>query len=139
MEEQEVQDSLRILGKLFEEYRQINPNNLRQGYPQELKKRLVHLLKKGVNKNKLLQVTKISPPTLSIWIQQYNKENIDLPNPKELKIIENLSDTGINIKTARVESIIEKYCAKINTKNGISIELTEQGLLLSLNTLFGAV
>ena len=66
---------------------------------------------------------------------QYEKEDINLPTPKELKLITDSPD--LNTKITEIEKTIEKYCAKINMNNGISIELTEHGLLLSLNTLWG--
>jgi hypothetical protein len=117
----------------------INQDKLRQGYPQELKKRVLFLLKNGVDKNELINVTKISSPTLSTWISQYEDEDeeVDLPVPKELKITADHSD--IKVKDPLLNKIIDKYCAKINVNNGMSIELTEEGLILSLNTLCDAV
>jgi hypothetical protein len=134
-----IQDNLISIGKLFENYRRINQDKLRQGYPQELKKRVLFLLKNGVDKNELINVTKISSPTLSTWISQYEDEDeeVDLPVPKELKITADHSD--IKVKDPLLNKIIDKYCAKINVNNGMSIELTEEGLILSLNTLCDAV
>lgn len=137
MECQTTQENLRYLGKLFEDYRRINLNKLRNGYPQELKNRFFLLLENGVHKSELLKVTKISPPTLSCWIDHYKKENISLAPAKELKIIEENPD--LKSKIDPHENQIEKYCAKINMTNGISIELTEQGLLLSLKKIMVAV
>ena len=133
MERQGIQDNLISIGKLFENYRRINQDKLRQGYPQELKKRVLFLLKNGADKNELIHVTKISPPTLSTWISQYEDEEVELPAPKELKITADHSD--IKVKDPSLNKITDKYCAKINVNNGMSIELTEQGLILSLNTL----
>ena len=60
MEHQSIEENLISIGKLFENYRRINSDKIRQGYPQELKKRTIFLLKNGVDKNELIQVTKIS-------------------------------------------------------------------------------
>ncbi len=131
---QTKEENLKSIGKLFENYRRLNQDRLRQGYPQELKKKFMLLLKRGVSRAELGKITKISPSTLHTWIYQSEKEDINLPTPKELKLITDYSDLT---KTTKIEEIIEKYCAKINMNNEISIELTEHGLLLSLNTLWG--
>ncbi len=137
MESQSIKANLKSVGQLFESYRRINPNKIKRGYPNELKNRVIFLMKNGVDKNTLLEVTKISPPTLNAWISQQNETNIDLPSPKELKIIEDIPDSKVKITLSK--NISDKYCAKINVNNGMSIELTEQGLLLSLNILCGVV
>lgn len=135
MEFQCIKDSLRALGKLFENYRQINPEKIKKGYPKELKNRLLFLIKNGAKKRDVLEITKISPPTLSTWLSEQEEYELDLPAPKELKVILNHSEE--KSKVEEIEKIVEKYCAKINLDNGNSIELTEQGLLLSLKTLIG--
>jgi len=132
-----VQENVNSLGKLFESHRRINPDNLRKGYPEELKKRFINLLQSGVDKSELLKVTKISPPTLSIWISKYEKEDFGVPSPKELKIIED--EPEVKEETLGIKNKIEQYCAKLHANNGISIDLTEHGLLLSLKTLLVAV
>ena len=137
MESQSIEENLKSTGKLFESYRKINPNKIKRGYPNELKNRVIFLMKNGVDKNTLLEVTKISPPTLRTWIYQQNELNIDIDSPKELKIIEDIANSKVKISSS--QGLLEKYCAKINVNNEISIELNEQGLLLSLNILLGVV
>lgn len=113
-----IEEELKALGKQFDVFRREKKNNIKLGYPKELKRKCVLYLERGVDRKEILKFTKVSNTALYTWATQFKtskeKEQEIIP-AKELQIIQD----NIDIKKEK-DNIFSHSIHKQENRNDFS-------------------